>query len=259
LQIYRYYELDRVVNAFSDGHLTFLMVCGPPGVGKSRIVLNKLGSAVSWIDGNVSAFGLYLQAYENCDEVIVLDDVDGLYRDRNGVRLLKSLCQSEEVKSLCWQTNAAALEQRGVPHSFETTSRVLIIANQWKSLNPDVAALEDRAHCVQFTPPAREIHRQAATWFKDDEIFAFIADHLHLMEHHSLRTYVLASEQKQAGLDWKLLVLSRCLTGNALEVAKLRTDASFQTEEQRAQAFVQSGAGCRATYYNHAKKLRPAQ
>jgi hypothetical protein len=42
-----------------------------------------------------------------------------------------------------------------------------------------------------------------------------------------------------------------------LLVAGLKADASFATEEDRALAFVAQGGGCRATYFNHARKLAP--
>src|SRR5262249_14713826 len=72
-----------------------------------------------------------------------------------------------------------------------------------------------------------------------------------------LRTYRHAAELKQAGLDWRQGVLCRCLTGAALEVAKLKANRSFASEAERVRAFVQAGAGCRASYFRHAKQLRP--
>jgi hypothetical protein len=132
-----------------------------------------------------------------------------------------------------------------------------LIGNDWKTLNHDVAALEDRGHLLLFEPSPLEVHRQAARWFWDQEIFDFVADQLHLMAQHSLRTYFHAWELKQAGLNWRQGVLGRCLTGAALKVAKLKADPTFASEAERVRAFVQSGAGCRASYFRHAKKLRP--
>jgi hypothetical protein len=66
----------------------------------------------------------------------------------------------------------------------------------------------------------------------------------------------LAWELKQAGLNWRAAFLGRCLTGTALAVAKLRADLTFTSEAARAQAFVAAGLGCRATYFNLAKKLQ---
>src|SRR5260370_28964085 len=98
---------------------------------------------------------------------------------------------------------------------------------------------------------------QGAGWFWDQAIFAFVAAHLHLMAAPSLRAYRQAWELKQAGLDWRRAVLSRCLTGPALLVARLKADASFTSEAARVRAFIAAGSGCRATYFHHAQKLRP--
>src|SRR5262249_6146858 len=247
------------VRAFAAGHLNLLMIFGPPGVGKSRSVRQAIGSNVCWIGGQATPFGIYLQAYEHRHEPIILDDVDCLYADRLGTRLLKALGQTESPKTVSWQTAAPALKKCGIPRQFTTTSRVALVGNDWKTLSADVAALEDRGHLLLFEPAPVEVHRQAARWFWDQEIFDFVARHLHLMAQHSLRTYSHAWELKQAGLNWRHGVLSRCLPGVALAVAKLKANPNFASEDERVRAFVQSGAGCRASYFRHAQKLRPVQ
>src|SRR5712692_2504083 len=257
LRLSTYSELEQYVRAFAAGHLNLLMIFGPPGVGKSRSVRQALGSQVCWIGGQATPFGIYLQAYEHRNKPIVLDDVDGLYADRLGIRLLKALGQTEQTKTLSWQTAAQTLTRSGITRQFTTTSRIALVGNDWKTLNADVAALEDRGHLLLFEPTPLEVHRQAARWFWDQEIFDFIAGHLHLMAQHSLRTYYHALELKQAGLDWRQGVLCRCLTGIALAVAKLKANPSFASEAERVRAFVQSGAGCRASYFRHAKQLQP--
>src|SRR5262249_8589250 len=171
--------------------------------------------------------------------------------------LLKALCQTEPTKTLNWHTATPILQRQEIPQQFTTTSRVALLGNDWKTLNADVAALEDRGHVLVFEPTPLEVHRQAATWFWDQEIFDFVAAQLHLVGLHSLRTYRQAWELKQAGLDWRQAVLGRCLMGPALLVARLKVDPSFSSEAARVRAFVASGGGCRATYYHHARKLRP--
>ncbi len=252
-----YADLELHAAAFGAGFLNFLLVLGPPGVGKSRAIRHALSPDVCWIDGNASPLGIYQAAYEHRGQAIVLDDVDGLYRDRQGIRLLKSLCQTETVKSLSWESNAAALKSRGTPRQFTTNSPLAIIANRWTTANEDVAALEDRGHVIYFDPSPHEIHLHASRWFWDQEIFDFVGRNLYLMRSHSLRVYRLAHESKLAGFDWRAKVLARGLTGAALAVAQLRADPSFAKEEERAQAFIAAGHGSRATYFNHAKKLRP--
>src|SRR5713226_9511856 len=47
-------ELESYVLAFGAGHLNLLMIFGPPGVGKSRLVRQALGSQVCWIGGQAT-------------------------------------------------------------------------------------------------------------------------------------------------------------------------------------------------------------
>ncbi len=39
----------------------------------------------------------------------------------------------------------------GIPREFTTRSRVVIMSNEWKTLNKNVAALHDRGHVVFFS------------------------------------------------------------------------------------------------------------
>ena len=176
-----YADLHQFATAFAEGHLGLLILLGPPGVGKSQILHELLGQAACFVSGNASAFGVFCHAYWHRDQPIVLDDVDGLARDRQGVRLLKALCQTDREKTVGWFTQAAALENLGIPQTFKTKSQVAIVANSW-CLSEDVQALEDRAHLVVFDPSPLEVHLKAATWFWDQEIFDFIAAVL-LLDH----------------------------------------------------------------------------
>jgi len=108
---------------------------------------------------------------------------------------------------------------------------------------------------VEFAPGATEVHRRTGEWYWDQQIYDFVGEHLHLIERPSMRIYVLAWQMKKARLDWQRYVLQRCLAGAALVVAQLKADPRFASEAERVKAFVASGAGCRATYFNNAKKL----
>ena len=182
-----YVELEHYAQAFAAGHLRLLILCGDPGLGKSQCLRRAL-RAICLDRRYASAFGIYLQAHEHRHQPLVPDDVDGFHRDRPR-HSPRRLCQTDAVKTVSWQT--AAARRAGVPRQFATTSRVAIIANQWTALNADVTALEDRGHCLSFAPTALEVHRQAAGWFWDQEVFDVVAAHLHLLDQPSLRTYVL--------------------------------------------------------------------
>jgi hypothetical protein len=255
ITITSYARLEEFVTAFSRGHINLLILVGPPGLAKSRTVRGILPENASWIEGNATAFGMYLQLYRNRDRFVVIDDVDSLYSDRNGIRLLKCLCQTEEGKTVGWHSATRSLEKAGIPREFVTKSRVIIICNDWRTLNRNVAALQDRGHVLVFRPTAEEVHGKASQWFGDEEILAWFADNLHRIPEPSLRLYLRAAELKRAGMDWTDTVP---LTPENLRkrlVMELKADATFTAEETRARAFTQRGGGCRATYFNYVRRM----
>ena len=250
-----YAELERYVRAFSARHLNLLIVLGGPGLAKSQTVRRVLPDAC-WIEGNATAFGVYTAAWQHRDRVMVLDDVDSLYAARSAVRLLKCLCQTDPVKRVSWQTASTALDKQDIPRAFETLSRVLIIANEWRELDRNVTAVQDRGHVIRFEPTAEEVHREVRTWFDDKEIYDWFGRHLSLVVTPSMRQYVRAAELKAAGLDWRSMVLQEALPATTSLVAQIKFNTRFTSEADRVREFMRQGGGCRATYFNHVKRLR---
>ncbi len=252
-----YQEFEAIVSAFSAGHINLLLIIGQHGLGKGRTVRGKLSGDVCWIQGNATAFGMYLKLYQYRDRFVVINDVDALHADRNGIRLLKSLCDTEPEKTLAWPTAARDLIREGVPREFSTKSRVAIISNDWHTPNRNVAAVEDRGHKVVFEPTAAEVHRKTGEWFTDTEVYNWIGDRLHLIATPSMRLYIRASELKNSGLDWKKLLPLAPENWRKRIATQLLSDPTFETQEARAREFTIRGGGCRATFFNYARRLRP--
>ena len=71
-----------------------------------------------------------------------------------------------------------------------------------------------------------------------------------------MRLYLRAAELKQAGMDWMNIVPLAPEDQRQRLVAELRADTSYCTEEARAKEFIARGGGCRATYFNHSRRLK---
>src|SRR5437762_9714752 len=153
LHLTTYERLEEYLRAFAQGHFHLLVLVGAGGLAKSRSVRAVLDQAC-WIEGNATPFGMDVKLHRHRDQFVVIDDVDALYADRSGVRLLKCLCQTEEAKAVAWHSDARGLERQGVPREFTTKSRVVIITNDWRTLDKNVAALQDRGHVLFFQPGA---------------------------------------------------------------------------------------------------------
>jgi hypothetical protein len=255
LTITTYEELERYLRAFAAGHLNLVILVGAAGLAKSRTVKGILGERACNIQGNATPFGIYEKLFRHRDQFIVIDDVDSLYADRSGIRLLKCLCQTDPEKVVAWHSDARSLERRGIPREFTTSSRVIIIANDWRTLNNNVAALQDRGHVLLFKPTALEVHRKADEWFSDPEVYNWFRENLHRVREPSLRHFVRARELKLAGMDFTHVLDPEGENLRARIAAQVLASMSYPTTREKVAAFMQHGGGCRATFFNYRRKL----
>src|SRR4051812_32266090 len=83
-----YDSLRREIDAFSHRERNLLTIVGPAGTSKSTLIRQHVRNA-RIIEGGSTPYRLYIELYENRNLPIVLDDADRVFRDRNGVFLLK--------------------------------------------------------------------------------------------------------------------------------------------------------------------------
>ena len=204
-----------------------------------------LGGKGCWIEGNATPFGMYAKLYRHRDEFVVIDDVDALYADRSGVRLLKCLCQTEEEKAVAWHSDARSLERQGIPREFTTKSRVVIISNDWKTLNKNVAALQDRGHVrvVSSPAPPRSTPRRGRG-STTRRFTRGLPPTCTGCVQPSLRHYVRARELKAAGMDWtEILAAEGDDNRRARLAAELLASDAYDSIEARVRRSSSRGEG----------------
>lgn len=261
----RYVDLEQFLHSFTNGGLDLLLIIGRPGTGKSQAVRSMLDRTVLktehgeqgllYVEGHMGSFGLYRQLYQHRDCPVVIDDFDRLHSRPDCIRLLKPLCNNTQKKRITWYSNATH-HQSDLPDSFTTESRVVLIANDWRSLNHDVRALEDRAIVVEFAPSNQAVHEYVGGWFDDTVIYNLIATVLSVSPPISIRSYLKGRSLRDAGLpSWKQAVLQMVLGDPILAtVAELRSSV-FGSEADRVAAFSQRTGRSRATYFRLKRQI----
>jgi hypothetical protein len=264
-----YAQLNLYLGKFSAGELGLVLLLGRHGTGKSESVKRALSvpdaatplaenapNTPLYIEGHMQPFGLYRQLWDKRNQAIVLDDLDRLYADSDCVRLLKPLCNTVKHKRLHWLTNLT-MNDGAIPSSFTTSSNVILIANEWKSLNPNVRALEDRAIVLHFNPSNDEVHRRVGEWFDDPEVYEFLGRVMAVVPTISMRHYCKGSQLRRAGLaDWRISLLQMAIpdTREAC-VISVQHDPNLQSEQQRVEHFTASTKCSRATYFRIKSRL----
>jgi len=251
-----YPDLERYLYRFSEGELHLVLLLGKPGIGKTEAVKRAMrldgdltGQAL-YVEGHAQPFGLYQELWRYRDRPVVLDDLDRLYANPDCVRILKPLCNTRCKKRISWLSNAVA-SVPDLPTEFTTDSSVILIANEWRTLNGNVRALEDRAIILWFNPSHQEIHRRTAEWFDEPDIYQFIGSYLPHVPHLSMRYYDKARRLRRAGfVDWQKSLLQMMLSDRSVAVvAGLQLDPRMQSDKQRVTQFIAETGLSRATYY----------
>lgn len=177
------------------------------------------------------------QNRRNC--LVVIDDLDTLYAQPDCVRILKQLCDLTPTKHLTW---CSELTRRSadIPAIFDTTNAVILIANEWRSLNADIHALEDRALVLHFDPLNFELHAEIQTWFPALEVYDYIGSLLPYVPRASMRHYLKGTSLRHAGMrDGKATVLRMLLPEVPLAcVVRLQPDPTFVREKERVDQFI---------------------
>lgn len=255
-----YADFYREIDAFEYGERGLLIVVGPPGTSKSTAIRKFLKNA-RVIEGGSTPYRLYQELYVNRDLSIVLDDADKVFRNKDGVFLLKLLTQTEKEKTLQWNSNTAEIRSGDLPAEFTTTSRTLIVANSWPQDDPDIAAIESRGHLIYFVPSYPEMHKFAAEFAIDPEVYEFIGENLPYFDQFDLRIYHKARERKATGERvgdkemWKRYVRGQMMDDDKRVALELMADASLGSDNQRAKEYARITGMSSRTFYRHKDEI----
>jgi hypothetical protein len=264
-----YDELRSFRDAFFEAMMYFLLIIGRHGLSKSyefkercRPYKDRAGNDIDvahYAKGNITAVEAYRLAYENRNKLLVFDDAERLWADTHGRFLLRDLTENTPSKTIHWRVDNKALASAGIPKQFDTTSRICLIMNRFAFGDAaEYDAIADRAHLIHFDPTPAEVHRNAAVWFWDQEIYDYIGQHLGLIDDGKLsaRTYVRAYERRQKG-DWQEFLERRYFSQEANRwVVSIENDARFRTAAQKEAEFQRRTGLSRATYYNVKRQLK---
>ena len=139
----RFQILEDMTDAACEGVVRGMIVSGPPGVGKSFGVENKLeqyamldkigGMPLKYevVKGAMTPIGLYCLLYNNSDKgkVLVLDDCDSVLFDELSLNILKGALDSGKKRKIYWNADSSKLRSEGIPDNFEFKGSIIFITN----------------------------------------------------------------------------------------------------------------------------------
>lgn len=107
------------------------------------------------VKGSSSAFGLYMNLYKYKNKIVVFDDCDSVFSDKDAVNLLKAALDTSEKRVLSWISKATTGSKAIAPPRFEFKGQIIFISNLYmKKID---SAVRGRSFVVDITLRAKDI------------------------------------------------------------------------------------------------------
>ena len=205
--------MTRYVKHNSTGKVPALVISGPAGVGKTSLVTRTLASTDAnyrVVTGKMTPLALYAALYEHRElgSVLVLDDVDSVYRDHDAQNLLKAALDTTPTRTISWESSRSC---GGLSSSFTTNGSVILITNTGlaSKAKTHLNAIASRSHNISIGDDTNsEIFKHICymvhckgmladtglTTAQINSILCFINTNLNRFANLSLRTAVKISQ-----------------------------------------------------------------
>jgi hypothetical protein len=141
------YELTRLV---ASKKAPSAIITGEGGLGKTHTVLKALNdsgltditdldgladgtvvrNAFKVIKGYSTPKGLYINLFENKNNIVVFDDCDSVLKDPDAVNILKGALDSYSKRVITWST---AIRDDDIPRSFRFEGGVIFVSNMTRN------------------------------------------------------------------------------------------------------------------------------
>ena len=236
----RFNALDIMARATAKGINRALIISGPAGLGKTVGVERaaaEIAGDYEHIKGYIRPTGLFKMLYKNRHKgsLLVLDDLDSLFSEETSLNILKSACDSNDVRKISWLSNTVMEDEDGeeIPSSFIFEGSIIFITNidfqqqidRGSKMAPHFEALISRSHVLDLGIKNKRdyivrIKQVLRAGMLDDvlcvddktEIVAFIEDNMDRMRELSLRMVKkLADLMLMDRAGWKDLAAITCM------------------------------------------------
>jgi hypothetical protein len=207
-----------------------LIITGRGGVGKTHTVIQtmkefdiKKDEEYVVIKGASTALSMYKALYFNNDKIVIFDDCDSIFKDADGVNILKAALDSYEEREISWLSRStydpnteSPTVSRPVPNRFVFEGQMIFISNL--RMNQIDNAIRTRSYTIEINVTKNELfdimeknlvnilpNVDMAT---KKEVFEFIKSEYRSSEESiNVRTLIKAIKIRLSGApNWKKLV-----------------------------------------------------
>lgn len=259
----KFYPLIELTKEAIKGNIPSLLVEGTGATGKTYNIIKTLEQEKAdylYMNTYTTPLELYKTLCQNKDkQVIIFDDIAGIWKDEKNIAILKSALWGMEGKRLIQYTSP-----KKEPDKFVLNASVIIITNKIPD-NPHTHAIKTRMHTIELTFTHQEMLKlmkeiakipyKETTNKQREKVVKWIEDNLDHSHQINLRTL-----QKLFDIShhpkWTQLAQAT-LNPNPTIQAYLKAQEQPTQKEQIAH-FTEQGYS-RRTYFNIKKRMKSAK
>lgn len=205
----RFDLMYRLTNNACKGSCRALTISGGPGLGKSfginRILQHHKdtnGIQYNIVKAGISGIGLYMLGYrmKEKNNVILLDDADGIYEDSDALNVLKAMNDSSPERIVSWQKLTNALKTEDIPQSYVFQGSMIFITNVDMQRVLDTGKAKIHEHLAAIMSRSYYLDLKLHT---PDELVAWVE--YSVRKHGILKTMdcgVLSDKQVESAISW---------------------------------------------------------
>lgn len=237
----RFKIMDQLTTACLKGYARSLIISGPPGLGKSYTVEQRLAESDSKeinhsiVKGYVRATGLIKKLYSHREKgkVLVFDDADTIFYDDNSLNLLKTVCDTTKKRVVSWLSEGTLVDEdtaERIPKKFEFQGTIIFITNldfdtlidKGHKLAPHLQALVSRSHYIDLAMKTRrdylirirQVIKQGLlkelTEDEQNDVKEYIDTNSHKLRELSLRMAIKIGDIRKTSENWEKVADVTC-------------------------------------------------
>jgi len=195
---------DRV-RGVALGHATGFYLFGRPGTSKTYTVKRTLEAEqikYHYHDGHLTPMGLFELLDEQCDRVILLDDVSSIFKQPIALQLLLAALGNQPDHS---GERIIRYRRQGQVDTVHFTGGIIAISNLQLHAHPLLEALKSRVHYLHYDPSDEQI--AALMWQVASKGWTCGSHTMEPDECLEVAEFLIGeSERLDARLDMRLLV-----------------------------------------------------
>ena len=145
-----------IVQEFYLGAILF----GSPGKGKSFEVMKNIrrhDASFALANSKLSGLGLYQFLEQNHNRICVIEDAEGVLRDKNALGVLRSATEGTQLGRDGKKLRKITYHSYGKLREFIFTGSVILTMNRGPSELPEAEALATRLQVIDYSPDEDEV------------------------------------------------------------------------------------------------------